>query len=42
MTADDSVDDALFWGVAESLMTADKAVEGELMRSRCIRVGKEF
>ena len=42
MTASDDVDDALFWDVAQPLMTAGRAEEGELMRSRCIRVGKEF
>lgn len=42
MTATDEVDDALFWDVAEPLMAAGKAEEGELMRSRCLRVGKEF
>jgi hypothetical protein len=42
MTATDDVDDALFWDVAEPLMAAGKAEEGELMRSRCLRVGKEF
>ena len=42
MTATDEVDDALFWDVAEPLMASGKAEEGELMRSRCLRVGKEF
>ena len=42
MTASEDVDDALFWDVAQPLMAAGKAEEGELMRSRCIRVGKEF
>jgi hypothetical protein len=42
MTAHDDVDDALFWDVAQPLLAAGKADEGELMRSRCIRVGKEF
>lgn len=42
MTASDDVDDALFWDVAEPMLAAGKADEGELMRSRCIRVGKEF
>ncbi len=35
-------DAALFWDVAQPLLAAGHAVEGELMRSRCIRVGKEF
>lgn len=42
MTQSDDVDDALFWDVAEPLLNAGKAAEGELMRSRCLRVGKEF
>lgn len=42
MTALEDADDALFWDVAQPLMAAGKAEEGELMRSRCIRVGKEF
>jgi len=36
------IDDALFWDVAQPLLAEGKAVEGELMRSQCIRVGKEF
>jgi len=40
---EDSVaDDALFWDVAQPLLAAGTAIEGELMRSRCIRVGQEF
>ena len=42
MTATDEVDDALFWDVAEPLMASGKAEEGLLMRSRCLRIGKEF
>ena len=42
MTANDDVDDALFWDVAQPLLSAGIAHEGELMRSRCLRVGKEF
>lgn len=42
MTAHDDVDDALFWDVAQPLLAAGKADEGELMRSRCVRVGEEF
>ncbi len=38
----DEIDDGLFWDVAQPLLAAGKAAEGELMRSRCIRVGKEF
>lgn len=41
MTTSD-VDDALFWDVAQPLLVGGQAVEGELMRSRCLRVGKEF
>lgn len=42
MTAHDGADDALFWDVAEPMLAAGMAEEGELMRSRCLRVGKEF
>ena len=42
MTQSEDVDDALFWDVAQPLLAAGKVDEGELMRSRCIRVGKEF
>ncbi len=42
MTASDEVDDELFWDLAEPMIASGKAVEGELMRSRCVRVGKEF
>lgn len=42
MTVSDEIDDELFWDVAEPLIAAGKADEGELMRSRCVRVGKEF
>jgi len=42
MTAAPEVDDALFWDVAQPLLASGQAVEGELMRSQCIRVGKEF
>ena len=42
MTANDDVDDELFWDVAEPMIGSGKIVEGELMRSRCVRVGKEF
>ncbi len=41
-TVDDEADDALFWDVAQPLLAAGRAEEGELMRSRCIRVGAEF
>lgn len=42
MTVASDIDDELFWDVAGPLIAAGKAVEGELMRSRCVRVGKEF
>ena len=42
MTAHDDVDDDLFWDVAQPLLATGQAQEGELMRSVCIRVGKEF
>lgn len=42
MTESEHVDDALFWDVAEPMLAAGRATEGELMRSRCLRVGKEF
>lgn len=41
VTVSDEIDDE-FWDVAEPLIAAGKADEGELMRSRCVRVGKEF
>ncbi len=42
MSASPDVDDELFWDLAEPMIGAGKIVEGELMRSRCVRVGKEF
>lgn len=42
MTASPDIDDALFWDLAEPLIGAGRADEGELMRSRCIRVQGEF
>ena len=42
MTASADVDDELFWDIAEPMIGAGKVVEGELMRSRCVRVGTEF
>ncbi len=38
----EEIDDGLFWDVARPLLAAGNVVEGELMRSRCLRVGKEF
>lgn len=34
---DDTVDDHLFWELAESHIAAGSLVEGQLMRSRCLR-----
>jgi hypothetical protein len=35
--------EALFWSLAEDLMTDDpRVVEGTLMNGRCLRVGKAF
>ncbi|MGI9607621.1 MAG: hypothetical protein ACR2P0_15945 [Acidimicrobiales bacterium] len=42
MTASPDVDDALFWDLAEPLMASGTAEEGELMRSRCLRVNGDF
>ena len=42
MRHSEDVDDALFWDVAQPLLAEGRVDEGELMRSRCIRVGKEF
>ena len=42
MTASADIDDALFWDLAEPLIASGRAVEGELMRSRCLRVGGDF
>lgn len=36
------VDDELFWDLAGEFIAAGKAEEGELMRSRCLRVDGEF
>ena len=35
-------DDELFWDLAAELIAGDRATEGELMRSRCLRVNGEF
>jgi hypothetical protein len=42
MSASPDVDDALFWDLAEPIMASGRAEEGELMRSRCLRVKGEF
>lgn len=42
MTASPDVDDALFWDLAEPIMASGRAEEGELMRSRCLRVNGDF
>ena len=42
MAARDEVDDGLFWDLAEPLMAAGRAEEGQLMRSRCLRVAGDF
>ena len=42
MTASPDVDDALFWDLAEPIMASGRADEGELMRSRCLRVNGDF
>ena len=42
MVASENVDDELFWDLAEPMIGSGKIIEGELMRSRCVRVGKEF
>ena len=42
MTASSDVDDALFWDLAEPIMASGRAEEGELMRSRCLRVNGDF
>lgn len=41
MTAPE-IDDELFWDLAEPMIASGQVVEGELMRSRCLRIGKEF
>ncbi len=38
----DDVDDELFWDLAAEYIAAGRAEEGELMRSRCLRVDGEF
>lgn len=42
MTASPDVDDALFWDLADPIMASGRAEEGELMRSRCLRVDGDF
>ena len=36
------VDDELFWDLAAEFIADGRAAEGELMRSRCLRVEGEF
>ncbi len=36
------IDDELFWDLAGPMIASGRVVEGELMRSRCLRIGKEF
>ena len=36
------IDDALFWDVAESYINSEKATEGTLMNTACVRVRGEF
>ena len=36
------IDDELFWDLAGPMIASGQVVEGELMRSRCLRIGKEF
>lgn len=38
----DKVDDELFWDLAGEYIADGRAEEGELMRSRCVRVAGEF
>lgn len=42
MTESPEVDDELFWDLAAVLIADGRAEEGELMRSRCLRVDGEF
>lgn len=42
MVETETVDDGLFWDLAEPLIASGVAEEGVLMRSRCLRVGGEF
>ncbi len=41
-TNEAGADDELFWDLAAELIADDRASEGELMRSRCLRVNGEF
>ena len=41
MTAPE-IDDELFWDLAEPMIASGQVVEGELMRSRCLRIAGEF
>ena len=36
------IDDELFWDLSAPLIGSGRAVEGQLMGSRCVRVGTEF
>ena len=36
------IDDELFWDLAEPMIASGQVVEGELMRSRCLRIAGDF
>ncbi len=42
VTASENNDAELFWDLVNPMIASGAVVEGELMRSRCVRVGKEF
>ena len=36
------VDEELFWDLGDALIAAERSTEGDIMQSRCLRVGGEF
>lgn len=42
MTANMDDSTALFWDAAQPLLASGTAIEGTMMGTRCLRVGKEF
>jgi hypothetical protein len=36
------VDEELFWDLGDALIAAERATEGDIMQSRCLRVDGEF
>ena len=42
MARPDDVDEELFWDLGNALIASEKANEGDIMQSQCLRVGGEF